>query len=87
MANEKYNGWTNFDTWLVMLWLYNDEKNYTAIKNLYHGIGSAYKLKDLKCCNLMAIIRRYHYGDKINWHKVNMDEIKTALLNDFEGND
>jgi hypothetical protein len=28
MNNETYNGWANFETWLVGLWLDNDEGSY-----------------------------------------------------------
>ncbi len=27
-ATEKYNGWTNYETWNVKLWLDNDEGSY-----------------------------------------------------------
>lgn len=80
MANETYNGWTNRDTWLVMLWLENDESNYKRVQHLKDGVGSNKKLIDLTCCELMERLKKCHYGDKINWHNVNMDEIKEALL-------
>ena len=25
MSNDKYNGWTNYETWVVNLWIDNDE--------------------------------------------------------------
>ena len=28
MTTEKYNGWTNYETWAVNLWLGNDESSY-----------------------------------------------------------
>lgn len=29
--NEKYNGWSNHETWLVNLWLTNDESSYNTL--------------------------------------------------------
>lgn len=31
MENTKYNGWTNYATWVVNLWLSNDEGSYFYI--------------------------------------------------------
>lgn len=28
MENQKYNGWTNYETWAVALWLDNEEASY-----------------------------------------------------------
>ena len=33
MDDTTYNGWTNRDTWLVSLWLNNQEYTYKALRN------------------------------------------------------
>lgn len=33
MAGESYEGWTNRETWLVNLWLNNDEVIYRIMQN------------------------------------------------------
>lgn len=84
---ERYNGWTNRDTWLVMLWLENDYNNYLVLQRKIkgEGSGSKKKLQNLNCCELMFWIRHtMHFGDEINWHNVNMNEIKKAILEEVE---
>lgn len=55
METQKYNGWTNYATWCVNLWLSNDESTYfylvqqaTEIKNNpdYFKIGDQKILKN-----------------------------------------
>ena len=81
---EKYNGWTNKDTWLVKLWADNDYNNYIAVQHKIQGIGTDKKFKDLTCCETMDWLKKLHYGDKINWHNVNIQEIRDAILEEVE---
>ena len=34
MANEKYNGWTNWETWCVNLWLDNSEGDQEYLRDM-----------------------------------------------------
>jgi len=80
MKNEKYNGWSNRDTWLVILWIENDYNNYIRKENKIKGLGSSKKLIDLSEIEFTIWLKNLHYGDKINWNNVNFQEIKKALL-------
>lgn len=39
-----YNGWTNYETWNVALWLDNEEGTYLDMRELARANRSAYKL-------------------------------------------
>jgi hypothetical protein len=70
-AMEKYNGWTNWDTWAVNLWLMNDEHNYNKLMNM-----SLYEVEAFTKKNMRDM---FYYGDKITWSDVNMDEIIVSI--------
>ncbi len=44
LKNKKYNGWKNYDTWNVMLWISNTENLYFTLLD----IREEYKLQNRK---------------------------------------
>jgi len=44
MQKQKYNGWTNYETWNYKLWLDNDESTYNAMRKLAKKHKDAYGL-------------------------------------------
>lgn len=73
---EKYNGWTNWDTWATKLWLDNERANYDRLLSM-----SKNELSDLGSDELQL----FEYGDNIDWTKVNVPEVVESLLEDFVG--
>jgi hypothetical protein len=75
---EKYNGWTNWDTWATKLWLDNEKKNYDRLSSMDKN-----ELLDLGVDELQL----FEYGDDgddIDWTQVNVPEIIESLLEDYE---
>jgi hypothetical protein len=68
---EKYNGWTNWDTWAVNLYLMNDEQNYSKLQTMCAEDAEELTKKDMR--------DMFYYGDKITWSDVNMDEIIESI--------
>lgn len=73
MKTAKYNGWANRDTWLVALWLSNDERNYRYV------VANKKRLVAMKKAGLFMALRRLHFGDKVVWGNVNSTEIKQSI--------
>lgn len=44
--SEKYNGWTNYETWLVALWLDNDEGSYNEMHYMARHSEDVYSLME-----------------------------------------
>ena len=76
---EDYNGWCNRDTWLVKLWLNNDQNNYEGITRI---VNNTNELKDLSDLELYMILKDFNYGtdtDKIDFTRVDLDEVRFGL--------
>lgn len=71
---EKYNGYFNRDTWLVALWLNNEEKNYRRmLRDKEQLLAESIK-------GLAFALSVYNYGsDAINFEKVNWEEIHEVI--------
>ena len=52
MEDKKYNGWTNYETWLVNLWIDNDEAVQQNVKNLCS------KKFDFECENAVGSVHQ-----------------------------
>jgi len=79
MSDEKYNGWTNWETWNTHLWITDDEISYNAVcgivKNADNKEDAARELEKYVPNSVIVI-----FTDNISWHKVNWEEIAEALL-------
>lgn len=71
------NGWKNVDTWLVMLWLENDEGNYKKIDRIVKNTNN---LEDITDNELYMELQDFHYGDEVDFSEVDLGEIRTALV-------
>jgi uncharacterized protein YgfB (UPF0149 family) len=38
MTDERYNGWTNYETWVTALWIDNDEGTYTESRRMVEQV-------------------------------------------------
>jgi len=71
--NETYNGWTNYETWNVSLWLGNDEGLYNLARGFAeHGYNSLSHM-------LMELSPATPDGVKWNDDNLNVDELNEML--------
>ena len=47
MSNNKYNGWTNWETWNFNLWVTNDESDYEYAMHLASNSDDVHELRNL----------------------------------------
>lgn len=78
MSNqEKHNGYKNYDTWKVAVWLFNDETNYKALMNLNR--------ENIKNINKGILQRHFVYtNEEINWDNVDVKEIIDLIEEMFD---
>lgn len=88
MADEKCNGWTNFETWCVKLWLDSDEGTYRNIRYMAEYAESVHDFSDMLSDFItdgIPIESGTMYSDLIEnaISKVNCDEIAEAVFNEL----
>ena len=87
MSEGKYQGWTNWETWNVNLWLTNDQTVYRETQRI---IKQHYKYDFQRVEHLRDYVCDLMRGDKekgiepyimddISLHKVNYEEIIEAF--------
>jgi hypothetical protein len=89
MIREPYQGWTNYPTWAVSLWLNNDEPLYRQLQSLIRqSDGEAYELaqslKNWVIDDLTPDLAPSFAGDILGWamEQVNWDEIAASELSE-----
>ena len=72
MENKRYNGYTNYETWNVALWIDNDHWHYALMLQCKSYNEFKEKVKSDKT------------GDGIKWNSplVNVEEINELIFND-----
>ena len=77
LTDETYNGWTNYETWNVALWISNDE-------GLYHLAQEAGDYQTFVDCLLAPSFSDATTGDGVKWNDpainvVELDEMFAEL--------
>ncbi len=91
MTHKEYNGWTNYETWLVKLWMDNNEGSYGYFREMaeeYYkvdrdnagGLADAIKEAHQEALPELSGLASDLMGaamSEVNWH-----EIAESLMND-----
>lgn len=93
MTHNKYNGWTNYETWNVKLWIDNDEGSQEFYREQAEQCVKVDK--EDAFCSLAEFIRESHEeslpeltgfaADLMNaaMHEVNWEEIAKSIIQDL----
>lgn len=73
-----YNGWTNYDTWNVMMWINND---YGIYKEAVHFMNKYFKNDPYKDFIIYCGLENDKTPDKVEWisDKLNYNELNDAM--------
>ena len=72
---EGYKGYCNRDTWLTIFWVNNCKDNYEYIKSMNKN--------SLNDTEFYKALRKCVYGDIINFNKVDLDEVRANLADEW----
>jgi len=68
---EKYNGWTDWTTWNVALWINNDQTYYNIAKECKNYADFLYEMQ--------AMIGSFATPDGADWGEANIDELNELI--------
>lgn len=89
-TDTTYNGYANYETWNLMLWMHNEEDLYNALHGnmvVYARCGAS--IADIQYIFRSAISRKYGKpitpdGVSVDDDAVDWREIKKCLMDDFK---
>ena len=68
---EKYNGWSDWTTWNVALWINNDQTYYNIAKECKDYMDFLYEMQ--------AMIGSFATPDGADWGEANIDEMNEVI--------
>ena len=68
---EKYNGWNDWTTWNVALWINNDQTFYSIAKECINYADFLYEMQ--------AMIGSFATPDGADWGEANIDELNELI--------
>ena len=89
VKNETYNGWTNYETWNVALWLSNDKSLYQHARRFRNRgysdfVKSMNEMGQDSMENGKTYLIYYETPDRVSWNDSNLDiEALDEMIKNF----